>query len=78
MQEIKIVESEFDEWANSTPLLYASTSVRKRNLSLRLCFYAYIVAGYKVTLGDKTLYHGLTFDKAAACFNSAVEQKDDD
>ena len=72
MKEIKIIGSEFDAWANKKPILYASSSVKKRNLRFRLCFYAYISGGYKVTLGDETLFHGLNFAKAASIFNNVV------
>jgi len=73
MQRIKVVKSEFEEWAKETPVIYASESVTRGDCRLLLRFWAYVDGGgYKVTLANKTIYEGGSFSVAADAFNSNV------
>jgi len=69
MEKIKVVKSEFETWAKETPIIYASESVSRGDYRIMLRFYAYVDGGYKVTLGNKTIYEGDSFSMAADAFN---------
>ena len=72
MKKTEIVKDEFEEWANNTFVDYASESVpghdnRIQRLRFQVCLYG----GFKVTLGEKVLYEGNSFVRAANAYNDA-------
>lgn len=71
----KIELTQFEEWARTTEIEYAAESVtRKSNPAYRdrLRFLVVASGGFKVTLGNKTLYQGDCFDYAATAYHEAV------
>lgn len=70
----EIVKGDFEEWSKNKLVEYASISVphaKRKGVMSRLIFGVFVGGGYKVTLGNETIYEGGSFAAAQGAFHEA-------
>ncbi len=66
---LQVTQDDFNQWAESKCIEYASCTIRYCGKMERLIFKVYVNGVYKVTRGSISIYEGSNFLEAQTAFN---------